>query len=46
MKNYERLQGMVAATFTPIDANGEVDFLIIESYAEYIASTPIKGVFV
>ncbi len=46
MKNYERLQGMVAATFTPIDANGEVDFLIIESYAEWIASTPIKGVFV
>ena len=46
MKNYERLQGMVAATFTPFDANGEVDFPVIESYAEWIASTQIKGVFV
>ena len=25
MNNYERLEGMVAATFTPMDENGDVN---------------------
>ena len=46
MNNYERLEGMVAATFTPMDENEDVNLSVIEKYAEWIASTPIKGVFV
>lgn len=46
MKNYERLKGMVAATFTPMDQNGEVNLVAIEKYADWVASTPINGVFV
>ena len=30
MNNYERLEGMVAATFTPLDENGD-------KYADWIA---------
>ena len=43
MNNYERLEGMVAATFTPMDENGDVNLSVIEKYADWIASTPIKG---
>ena len=46
MNNYERLEGMVAATFTPMDNKGDVNLSVIDKYAEWIASTPIKGVFV
>ena len=46
MKNYERLEGMVAATFTPMCPNGEINLSAIDKYAEWIASTPITGVFV
>ena len=34
MNNYERLEGMVAATFTPMDENGDVNLSVIEKYAE------------
>lgn len=46
MKNYVRLEGMVAATFTPMAENGEVNLSAIDRYADWIASTPVKGVFV
>lgn len=46
MVNYERLKGMVAATFTPMDKNGEINLSAIDKYADWVASTPIKGVFV
>lgn len=46
MKNYKRLEGMVAATFTPMNENGEINLSAIDKYADWIASTPIKGVFV
>lgn len=46
MENYERLEGMVAATFTPMDEKGNVDLSVIDKYADWIASTPVKGVFV
>ena len=29
MNNYERLEGMVAATFTPMDENGDVNLSVI-----------------
>ena len=44
MNNYERLEGMVAATFTPMDENGDVNLSVIDKYADWIASTPVKGV--
>lgn len=43
MNNYERLEGMVAATFTPMDENGDVNLSVIDKYADWIASTPVKG---
>ena len=46
MNNYERLEGMVAATFTPMDENGDVNLSVIDKYADWIASTPVKGVCV
>ncbi len=46
MKNHEKLTGMIAATFTPFKENGDVNLAEIEKYAKWIASTPIKGVFV
>lgn len=46
MRDYKRLSGMVAATFTPFDKNGEIDYTIIDKYADWIASTAIQGVFV
>lgn len=29
MNNYEKLEGMVAATFTPLDENGDVNLSVI-----------------
>jgi len=46
MKNYEKLKGMVAAAFTPMDAGGNVNLKTIDSYADWIASTSIRGMFV
>lgn len=46
MKNYQRLTGLIAATFTPFDEMGRVNLSAIEKYAEMIAKSPIKGVFV
>ena len=31
MNNYERLEGMVAATFTPMDENGDVNLSVLIS---------------
>ena len=42
----ERLKGLVAATFTPMDAAGNVNYDEIDKYAEHIAASPIAGVFV
>lgn len=46
MRNYERLEGMVAATFTPMYENGEVNYAEIENYAKWISKAGITGVFV
>lgn len=42
----EKLKGMIAATFTPMDEAGNINLQAIEDYAERIASTTIRGVFV
>jgi N-acetylneuraminate lyase len=46
MKNYERLKGLIAATFTPMDAAGNVNLEVIDAYADWIAKSHISGVFV
>lgn len=46
MKNYERLKGMIAATFTPMHEDGSLHLEMIERYADYIAAIGISGVFV
>ncbi|MDE6215355.1 dihydrodipicolinate synthase family protein [Bacteroides sp.] len=46
MKNYQRLKGMVAATFTPFDANGELNLSVIPHYADLMAAAGMTGVFV
>ncbi|MGL4520639.1 MAG: dihydrodipicolinate synthase family protein [Phocaeicola sp.] len=46
MKNYKRLQGLVAATFTPMDGEGNVNLSAIKKYAKLMATSGISGVFV
>lgn len=43
---FPRLKGMIAATFTPMKENGDINYEEIRKYADYIADTPIAGVFV
>jgi N-acetylneuraminate lyase len=46
MKNYERLKGLVAATFTPMYPNGDIHYSVIAQYAQHIVDSGISGVFV
>lgn len=46
MKNYQRLKGLVAATFTPMDTNGDINYAVIDQYAQHITDSSISGVFV
>ena len=46
MQNYQKLKGLVAATFTPMHANGDINYAVIDRYAQHIADTDIGGVFV
>ncbi|WP_295731664.1 dihydrodipicolinate synthase family protein [uncultured Muribaculum sp.] len=46
MAKFPRLSGMIAATFTPMKENGDINYDEIKRYADYIASTPVEGVFV
>ena len=46
MKNYQKLKGLVAATFTPMLPNGDVHYAVIDQYAQHIAGAGISGVFV
>lgn len=46
MKNYQRLEGLVAAVFTPMNQNGEINLEAIDKYAQYLIQSGITGVFV
>lgn len=46
MKNYQRLEGLVAASFTPMSDNGEVKTSEIIKYAEFLINQEVAGVFV
>ncbi len=42
----ERLTGLIAATFTPMQPDGSLNLDPIESYAEYLHAQGVAGVFV
>lgn len=46
MKNDQRLEGMVAASFTPFDVTGKVNLSAIDKYADLMATSGMAGVFV
>lgn len=46
MKNYQKLKGLVAATFTPMDAEGNVNLPVIGKYADLMFTSGVSGVFV
>lgn len=46
MRNYRKLEGLIAASFTPMFDNGEINVNEIEKYAEYLIATGVDGVFV
>lgn len=46
MKNYQRLKGLIAASFTPMDAEGKVNLSPIDKYADHLAASNMTGVFV
>lgn len=46
MKNYQRLKGLIVATFTPMDENGNINPDIIPAYANHIAQHNMSGIFV
>ena len=46
MKNYQKLKGLVAATFTPMYPNGDIHYAVIDQYAQHIVYSGISGVFV
>ncbi|MGL5317331.1 MAG: dihydrodipicolinate synthase family protein [Bacteroidales bacterium] len=46
MRDNKRFEGMVAATFTPMDEKGNVKYDVIPSYAEWAAKSGFAGVFV
>lgn len=46
MCNYQRLEGMVAATFTPMKPNGDLNMEVIKPYADLMANSKVAGVFV
>lgn len=46
MKNYQRLEGLVAAVFTPMNNKGEINLAAIDKYARHLIHSGIKGVFV
>ena len=45
MENYQRLKGLIAATFTPMDTKGNLNLTVIDQYAELMIRSGLKGVF-
>ena len=40
------VEGLIPATYTPFDNNGELNLSLIPSYAEFLSKQGVKGVFV
>lgn len=41
-----KIQGLVAAPFTPMHANGSLNLSVIESYAQMLVQSGVKGAFI
>lgn len=46
MRNYQRLKGLIAASFTPMDGTGAINLSAIGKYADLMADSGMAGVFV
>ena len=46
VKELGRLKGLIPATFTPLNADGEVNLKIISDYVQYLADNGIEYIFV
>ena len=46
MGSHQKLKGLIAATFTPMDADGNINLKVIDSYSELMIRSGITGVFV
>lgn len=46
MNRNKKIKGLIAATFTPFDANGAVNLSIVPAYAAMLKKNGVSGVFV
>ena len=46
MKHYNSIKGLIAATFTPFNQEGNLNLEVIPMYADYLAKASIQGVFI
>jgi N-acetylneuraminate lyase len=44
--NFEKLEGLIAAPFTPMDENGELNLSIIPAYYQMLKSNRVTGAFI
>lgn len=44
--NFQKIKGLIAATFTPFLSNGEINYDLIPAYAEFLKKNGVAGVFV
>lgn len=42
----KKIEGLIAATLTPFDDNGELNLSVIEKYAQHLQNENTKGLFV
>jgi N-acetylneuraminate lyase len=43
---YQKIQGLIAAPFTPMDTTGEINAVMIKPYADKLKSDGLRGVFI
>jgi N-acetylneuraminate lyase len=43
---FKKLKGLIAATFTPFDPKGDINYSVIKEYAKHIKSSGVEGVFI
>ena len=46
MEKFQRLKGLVAATFTPMYQDGSINYSEIQKYAQLIVNSRINAVFI
>lgn len=46
MVNYQRLEGLIAAPFTPMTSDGALNTSAVKPYADLLVASGVKGVFI